>query len=128
MQCAVIAWCLLQRDGRRHAIHIPNEGKRSPRRGAQLKREGMRPGVSDIFIPMAVAGWHGLWLELKASGKSPTPEQVTFLADMADQGYATGWTDSIDGALAIITAYATGRMIRPNWVHYEAPAVQGVKA
>jgi hypothetical protein len=123
MQCTVIAWCRTQRDGRRLAIHIPNEGKRSVVMGARLKREGMKPGVSDIFIPMAVGGWHGLWLELKARDKKPTPSQYQFLSDMDAQGFATGWTDDVDSAIAIITAYATGRMVRPNWVHYEAPAL-----
>src|SRR3990167_8029165 len=31
-------------------IHIPNEGKRSPRAGARLKRMGLLPGASDFFI------------------------------------------------------------------------------
>jgi hypothetical protein len=122
MQATLIAWCRAQRDGRRFAIHCPNEGKRSPRRGAQLKIEGMTPGVSDVFIPMAVAGWHGYWLELKAHGKKPSTSQIQFLADMDGQGYATGWTDNLDAAMSMLTAYATGRLIRPNWVHYEAPA------
>jgi hypothetical protein len=122
MQTTLIAWCRAQHDGRRLAIHVPNEAKRSVVMGARLKREGMRKGVADIFIPMAVAGWHGYWLELKAHGKKPTTEQFQFLADMDAQGYATGWTDDLDAAMAMVTAYATGRLIRPNWVHYEAPA------
>jgi hypothetical protein len=122
MQCTLIAWCRAQRSALRLAIHIANEGKRSPRGGAQLKREGMRSGVVDIFVPMAVAGWHGYWLELKAPGKKPTPNQFAFLDDMALQGYATGWTDNLDVAMKLLADYAAGRLIRPNWVHYEAPA------
>lgn len=122
MQATIIAWCRAQHDGRRHAIHIPNEGKRSPRRGAQLKKEGLLPGASDIFIPMARAGWHGLWYELKSHGKEPTAEQYDFLDAMALQGYATGWSDNLDVAMAAINRYADGLWLRPDWVHYEAPA------
>jgi hypothetical protein len=122
MQAAVIAWCRSRKDGRRYAIHIPNEGKRSPRLGAQLKKEGMLPGVSDIFIPMARGGWYGLWFELKSRGKKPTGEQYDFLAAMAAQGYATGWTDDLDTAISEINRYADGRWLRPDWVHYESPA------
>lgn len=33
--------------------HAANEGKRSVRAGADLKRQGMKPGVSDICLPYA---------------------------------------------------------------------------
>lgn len=33
--------------------HAANEGKRSARAGAELKRQGMKPGVSDICLPYA---------------------------------------------------------------------------
>lgn len=124
MQVAVIAWCRLQRNGLELAIHIPNEGKRSGRRGAQLKREGMTPGVSDIFVPLALAGWHGVWLELKAHGKKPTAAQYQFLTDMSSQGYMATWTDDQDAAIRVLTRYAAGQMLRPNWVHYSQAMVK----
>lgn len=124
MQVAVIAWCRLQRNGLEQAIHIPNEGKRSPRRGAQLKREGMKPGVLDIFIPLAKGGWHGMWLELKSHGKKPTADQSRFLTGMIAQGYLAAWTDSQDVALRMLADYAAGRTVRPNWVHYSQAMVK----
>lgn len=36
--------------------HAANEGKRSVRAGADLKRQGMKPGVSDICLPYAAGG------------------------------------------------------------------------
>jgi hypothetical protein len=31
-------------------LHVPNEGKRSARTGADLKRQGMKPGAPDVLI------------------------------------------------------------------------------
>lgn len=31
--------------------HIPNEGERSKATGARLKREGLKPGVPDLYLP-----------------------------------------------------------------------------
>lgn len=68
-------------------LHIANEGKRSVSNGRILKRMGMRSGVSDIFIPRASRGYHGLWIELKTGGTKPTREQIQFLDDMIREGY-----------------------------------------
>lgn len=87
-----------------------------------MKREGMLPGASDILIPMARGGFHGLWVELKAHGKHPTDKQYKFLAAMRDEGYDTFWTDDLDMAMRHISHYADGLRRRPDWVHYEAPA------
>ena len=45
--------------------HIPNEGKRSAARGAQMKREGMKKGVPDLCLPVAMGAYHGLYIEMK---------------------------------------------------------------
>ena len=45
--------------------HIPNEGKRSVVRGAQMKREGLKKGVPDICLPVARGRYHGLYIEMK---------------------------------------------------------------
>lgn len=36
--------------GRYGWLHVPNEGKRSPRAGARLKAEGLKPGAPDVLI------------------------------------------------------------------------------
>ena len=45
--------------------HAANEGKRSARAGAELKRQGMKPGVSDICLPYASGKYNNLYVELK---------------------------------------------------------------
>ena len=68
-------------------MHIANEGKRSIANTRILKRMGMRPGVSDIFIPRACRGYHGLWIELKVGSNEPTAQQIDFLEQMISEGY-----------------------------------------
>lgn len=38
-------------------MHCPNEGKRSARTGASLKRQGMKPGFPDVLIFKPVNAW-----------------------------------------------------------------------
>lgn len=58
-------------------VHIPNEGKRSERYGAELKRLGMRKGFPDLFIPQSKKGYHGLFIELKRDiTRKPTKDQL----------------------------------------------------
>lgn len=122
VQIAFIDYCRRQRDERRLTLHIPNEAKRSEFGHARMVRKGLIPGAADNFIPAARGGWNGLWLELKAKGKKPTRAQIAFGVDMNAAGYAWAWADSIDLAMSITERYMAGRLLRPNWVHYEAPA------
>lgn len=68
-------------------LHIANEGKRSYVNGSILKRMGMKPGVSDIFIPRSTKEHHGLWIELKTGYNKPTNHQLQFIDDMKKEGY-----------------------------------------
>lgn len=67
--------------------HIPNEGKRSVREGARMKRIGLRKGISDLCLPVARGIYHGLYIELKVLNGRITKEQNEFLAAVREQGY-----------------------------------------
>src|SRR5699024_3023532 len=43
--------------------HVPNGGQRSKKTAADLKREGVKAGVSDLVVMSARGGWHGMYLE-----------------------------------------------------------------
>ena len=111
-------------------IHIPNGGMRNLRVAQKLKAEGTKPGVSDYLLPVArkydywyrheanhtfdllmVKMYHGLWIELKANGNKPTPEQHEWMNDMRDQGYAAFWCDGWYEAAEIIVAYLDSKPI-----------------
>lgn len=75
--------------------HVPNGGKRDKATAAALKRQGVRAGVPDIVLPAARAGWHGLYIELKAGKNTTTGSQKRWLGYLCRQGYYTavcyGW-------------------------------------
>jgi hypothetical protein len=56
--------------------HSPNGGYRAYRTAARLKAMGVRAGVPDLQLPVAVAGYHGGWWELKAGDNKPTEKQI----------------------------------------------------
>lgn len=84
-----------------------NEGKRTPRQGAYLKRLGLRPGVSDIFIYYPSNTFHGLWIEMKRNKKYTKSEMNTptwiaqerFIEGVKSVGYEAkmcyGWEDGV---------------------------------
>lgn len=53
--------------------HVPNGGKRDKATATALKRQGVKAGVPDIVLPAVRAGYHGLYIELKA-GRNTTTE------------------------------------------------------
>lgn len=79
-----------------HAIH--NQGHDNKVRGAIAKAEGLRAGVSDIFLPVPkiIPNWAqapligkcGLYIELKRKdGGTASTEQKQFQTDMRAAGY-----------------------------------------
>lgn len=92
-----------------------NEGKRTEAQTHNLKLEGLRPGVSDLFIPYPsrTGRYPGLWLEVKRDMHYPPSarktqtwlQQVEWIERMKSVGFAGefcyGW---IDGK-RIIEAY-----------------------
>ena len=62
---------------------------------AVLKRQGVKAGVPDIMLPAARAGYHGLYIELKAGENTTTKKQKEWLEYLRQQGYYTavcyGW-------------------------------------
>ncbi len=87
---------------------IPNGGKRHKATAAKLKAEGVKAGVPDIFLPVPVGAYHGLWIELKTQTGKPSPKQQVWLKALAAQGYQAavcyGWMQ----ARQVLLAYLNG--------------------
>lgn len=90
-------------------IHIPNGGSRKNKfEGYRLKSQGVKAGVSDLFLPVARGRFHGLWIEFKAAppfDAAVTESQRNWLEKMKGQGYDAHLAKGGAAALAILSHY-----------------------
>lgn len=100
---------------------IPNGGSRgSDKRsamivGAQMKAEGVKPGVSDLMVPIPKHGLCGLFVEMKrADGGTVSQPQKDFGSFVKAQGYGFcvcyGWIEA-----ANVIMQWLGHSYSPNW-------------
>ena len=108
-QRAYIEWAQFHPYARR-VFAIPNGGKRSPVEAAIMKAEGVTPGASDLFLPCARGGAHGLFIEMKWGDNKPTAEQEAFAASMIEVGYAVAFCWGCSAAIAATTLYLKSYM------------------
>ncbi len=73
----------------------------SPNQAILAKKGGMKKGYPDLFLPVAVSGWHGLYIELKRKDGTYSDvkkEQIQWLNALEEQDYLTyicfGWEDA----------------------------------
>lgn len=66
--------------------HVPNGGSRRPAEAKIFIAEGVKKGVPDLFLPVPLHGFHGLYIEFKR--RNITPEQLN-----NNKGYQSTWKD-----------------------------------
>lgn len=88
---------------------IPNGGHRHIAVANQLRAEGVRSGVPDLFLPIPVDGYCGLIIEMKTTKGKPSKNQLTWINLMNSGGYATTICHSSRDAIVKITAYLNGQ-------------------
>lgn len=87
-------------------FHITNEGRRSVQHTMSLIRQGMKPGVPDIFLPLARGKYHGLFIELKQKhGGRLSPEQKEWQRALLEEGYCATVCKGFDEARETIDWY-----------------------
>jgi hypothetical protein len=79
--------------------HIANGGSRNAIEARNLRRQGVKAGVPDIFLPCARNGFHGLYIELKRQkGGRVSVDQKKMLLALNEQGYkavvCNGWEEA----------------------------------
>lgn len=107
-QKTVISWCRLNETKWPELgliYHVPNEGKRSKATAAAEKAMGLRAGVSDLCLPVAKSGFHGMYIELKALDGKVLKEQKAFLAAVIEQGYFGCVCWGAEDAIEVISRY-----------------------
>lgn len=74
----------------------------------KLKAEGLKPGVSDLFLMIPRGGYHGLFIEMKDVGKtkcSVSIPQWEHIHEARAQGYRAEWCAGVDQAIELLTEY-----------------------
>ena len=105
-QVALIQWLRLQHPKHTKCLWaIPNGGVRNIGTAIKLKREGVVPGVSDLFLMIPNNTKHGLFLERKAKSGKLTTEQTDFLSLAESMGYEAIVADSDEEGKEIIKKY-----------------------
>lgn len=107
-QVAVFQWAWMARQKYPELsmlVAIPNGGARDIRTGASMKREGVKRGFPDMMLCVSRNGYHGLFIELKASGGKLKPEQLEWHARLRNQGYAVVVAVGSDNAIRCIENY-----------------------
>ena len=107
-QSTVFDWAGYHRELRwLHAI--PNGGSRKPLEAVRLKRQGVKAGVSDMFLPVPRNGFHGLYIEMKRDKRHGpsrvSPDQKEFHTDMLANGYACEVCYGAEEAINTIKQY-----------------------
>lgn len=118
-QKALFIWAGLQAKARPELglmFAIPNGGHRHPAVAGQLKAEGVKPGVPDIFLAVARNGFHGLFVEMKRTkGGTLTDDQKVVIPQLKAQGFAVevckGWLE----AKKVIEGYLDSKPEPIDW-------------
>ncbi|QTP60911.1 VRR-NUC domain-containing protein [Billgrantia antri] len=88
--------------------HVPNGGHRTSRTGAELKRQGVKAGVSDLVVMEARGGLFGLYLEFKATPPrhaSLASTQRDWLALADARGYGAVLARGLEEARQVLREY-----------------------
>jgi hypothetical protein len=102
-QSALFCWAALKETQTKYPelefmFAIPNGGERNKIVAGQLKAEGVKAGVWDIFLPVSRHGFHGLFIEMKRKPNDVSQEQKQFGCFCVSQNYDTAvawdWTEA----------------------------------
>ena len=87
-------------------IHCSLNGvKLSATQARIAKAQGMLSGVPDLFLPVPVGKYHGLYIEMKYGKNTLTENQERFLQNAANVGYAVAVCYSAQEAIKRIGDY-----------------------
>lgn len=84
---------------------VPNGGQRHPAVAAQLKAEGVRAGVPDVFLAVPRGRFHGLAIEMKVKPNKPTAQQLEWIALLRHYGYSAVVCFGAQDAINTVKAY-----------------------
>ena len=109
-QSRLITWC---RQNRIFIFAIANQQPMSAccetsvikRILRKLFKLGLEDGMPDLMMPIPSNGFHGLFIEMKASTGKLRDRQIVLLCWLKDRGYKTATCHSFEEAKAEIKSY-----------------------
>lgn len=108
-QMCILDWAKLQRwkNGTLadYIHHSPNGGKRSKSEAARFKKMGTKAGFPDLFLPIAMGPFNGLFIEMKISTGKVSVSQKAYIPLLVDEGYRVEVCYSAHGAINLIKSY-----------------------
>jgi VRR-NUC domain-containing protein len=108
-QVALFHWAAYHPICKDHLIAIPNGGSRHPREAVNLKRQGVKPGVSDVFLAYPMLPYRaGLWIELKRPlplSSKLSKKQMLWIELMRKVGYEAVVAHGANAAIHAIETY-----------------------
>lgn len=88
------------------AFHIPNGGTRQAREAHNLRLQGVRRGVPDIFLPVPRGDFHGLFVEMKRQrGGVVSEHQKAWIRSLRAMGYRAEVCKGFEAARDVIIDY-----------------------
>ncbi len=86
-------------------FHIPNGGSRNKMEAYNLKKQGVKAGVPDLFLPVARGKYHGLFIEMKAGKNTTTEKQNKWIDELRKQNYKVEVCYSCEIAIMVLENY-----------------------
>jgi hypothetical protein len=85
---------------------IPNGGSRNIIEAVHLQQQGVKPGVPDVFLPVANGVYHGLFIEMKRiKGGVLSDKQDEYIIKLKQQFYRVDICKGADEAIRVIKDY-----------------------
>jgi hypothetical protein len=106
-QVLLIEWCDTHPDDRLKLIFaIPNGIRTTMGAAIKAKREGLRRGVPDLFLPISTDCYNGLFIEMKrAKNGALSKDQEKWRVKLKAQGYMWVCCEGANQAKLAISEY-----------------------
>jgi hypothetical protein len=117
IQASCVAWASAQSVYWRELellYAVPNGGHRHMTVAIKLKAEGVRSGVPDLVLPIARAGFFGLYVEMKTRTGRVSTDQKAYMARLLDEGYRVEVCRSLEGFIEVVGGYLRQQKTTPG--------------
>lgn len=84
---------------------IPNGGSRHKLEAYKLKKEGVKSGVPDLFLPVAKGEYNGLFIEMKYGKNKLSEKQAQMINKLTNNNYKVIVCYSSTEAITEISSY-----------------------